>query len=401
MEQVWYTATAWIGLALLASLISIRIGISVALVEIFLGFVAGNAGTYFGSAIFQPNAWVNFLAGFGSVVLTFLAGAEIEPETFRKQLIPSLTIGTIAFLSPFLGCAAYAYYIAGWNPQAAWIAGIALSTTSMAVVYAVMVETGLNETELGKLILAACFVNDLGTVLALGLIFANYDYWLVIFVVVTAVVLAFMPAVSRRVFAWWGGRVSEPEIKFIFLVLCALGGLSVTARSEAVLPAYIFGIVVAGLFVHNKIIMLRMRSIVFAMLTPFFFLKAGTLVSLPALIAGFGLLLALFWSKMVTKVAAVWPTCRLFRMPSRETNYTTCMMSTGLTFGSISALYGLNYGYVTQAQYSLLVTAVIGSAVIPTLIGQIWFYPTQVGPLDKESVRYLESTEHFLHMPEE
>ena len=401
MEQVWYAATAWIGLALLASLISIRIGISVALVEIFLGFVAGNVGAYFGAAIFQPNAWINFLAGFGSVVLTFLAGAEIEPETFRKQLIPSLTIGTIAFLSPFLGCAAYAYYIAGWNPQAAWIAGIALSTTSMAVVYAVMVETGLNETELGKLILAACFVNDLGTVLALGLIFANYDYWLVIFIAVTALVLAFMPALSRRVFAWWGGRVSEPEIKFIFLILCALGALSVTARSEAVLPAYIFGIVVAGLFVHNKVIMLRMRSIVFAMLTPFFFLKAGTLVSLPALIAGFSLLLALFWSKMVTKVAAVWPACRLFRMPPRETNYTTCMMSTGLTFGSISALYGLNYGYVTQAQYSLLVTAVIGSAVIPTLIGQIWFYPTQVGPLDKESVGYLESAEHFLHMPEE
>ncbi len=408
MEQVWYTATAWIGLALLASLISIRIGISVALVEIFLGFVAGNCGAHFGTAIFQPNAWINFLAGFGSVVLTFLAGAEIEPETFRKQLVPSLTIGTIAFLSPFLGCMAYAYYVAGWNLQAAQIAGIALSTTSMAVVYAVMVETGLNETELGKLILAACFVNDLGTVLALGLIFANYDYWLAIFVVVTTVVLCFMPPISRRVFAWWGGRVSEPEIKFIFLVLVALGALSVKARSEAVLPAYIFGIVVAGLFVHNKIIMLRLRSIVFALLTPFFFLKAGTLVSLPALIAGFGVLLALFWSKMITKVLGVWPTCRGFRMPSRQVNYTTCMMSTGLTFGSISALYGFNYGYVTQAQYSLLVTAVIGSAVIPTLIGQIWFYPHdastighEAGPGAHEEVGYSGTSEHFLHTPEE
>ena len=144
------------------------------------------------------------------------------------------------------------------------------------------------------------------------------------------------------------------------------------------LPAYIFGIVVAGLFVHNKIIVLRMRSIVFAMLTPFFFIKAGTLVSLPALIAGFGILLALFGSKMITKVLGVWPTCRLFRMPSRQVNYTTCMMSTGLTFGSISALYGFNYGYVTQAQYSLLVAAVIGSAVIPTLIGQVFFQPRKV-----------------------
>ncbi|MDD3582123.1 MAG: cation:proton antiporter [Desulfobacca sp.] len=401
MEQVWYTATAWIGVALLASLISIRIGISVALVEIILGFVAGNLGAYLGSAIFQPTAWINFLAGFGSVVLTFLAGAEIDPETLRKQLVPSLTIGTIAFLAPFLGCMAYAYYIAGWSLQAAQIAGIALSTTSMAVVYAVMVETGLNETELGKLILAACFVNDLGTVLALGLIFANYDYWLLIFVVVTTVVLLFTPALTRRVFAWWGGRVSEPEIKFIFLVLCALGALAVTARSEAVLPAYIFGMVVAGLFVHDKVIMLRLRSIVFAMLTPFFFIKAGTLVSLPALLAGIGLLLALFWSKMITKVAAVWPTCRLFKMPSRETNYTTCMMSTGLTFGSISALYGLTYGYVTQAQYSLLVTAVIGSAVIPTLIGQAWFYPKQVSAWGEKLVKYVGSPDHVLHMPEE
>ncbi|MFP3866790.1 MAG: cation:proton antiporter [Desulfobacteraceae bacterium] len=401
MEQVWYTATAWIGVALLASLISIRIGISVALVEIILGFVAGNLGAYLGSAIFQPTAWINFLAGFGSVVLTFLAGAEIDPETLRKQLVCSLTIGTIAFLAPFLGCMAYAYYIAGWNLQAAQIAGIALSTTSMAVVYAVMVETGLNETELGKLILAACFVNDLGTVLALGLIFANYDYWLLIFVVVTTVVLFLTPALSRRVFAWWGGRVSEPEIKFIFLILCALGALAVTARSEAVLPAYIFGMVLAGLFVHEKIIMLRLRSIVFAMLTPFFFIKAGTLVSLPALLAGIGLLLALFGSKMITKVVAVWPTCRLFRMPSRETNYTTCMMSTGLTFGSISALYGLTYGYVSQAQYSLLVTAVIGSAVIPTLIGQAWFYPKQVGGLGEKAVKYLGSPDHVLHWPED
>jgi len=378
VEQVWYTATAWIGLAFLASLISIRIGISVALVEIFLGFVAGNLGTHFGSALFQPNAWINFLAGFGSVVLTFLAGAEIEPEAFRRQLKPTLAIGIVSFLLPFLGAMAYAYYVAGWNLQAAQICGIALSTTSMAVVYAVMVETGLNATELGKLILAACFITDLGTVLALGLIFAQYDYWLVIFVLVTAVALLLLPAVSRRVFAAWGGRVSEPEIKFIFLVLCALGGLAVTARSEAVLPAYLFGMVIAGLFVHDKVLIHRMRAIVFAMLTPFFFIKAGTLVALPALIAGFGLLVILFLVKMVTKIIGVWPMCRAFKVPLRESNYTTLLMATGLTFGSISALFGFNYGYINQAQYSILVTVVIASAVIPTVIAQVFCEPREV-----------------------
>jgi Kef-type K+ transport system membrane component KefB len=401
VEQVWYTATAWIGLALLASLISIRIGISVALVEIFLGFVAGNCGTYFGSALFQPNAWINFLAGFGSVVLTFLAGAEIEPEAFRRQLKPTLAIGIVSFLLPFLGAMAYTYYISGWSLQGAQIAGIALSTTSMAVVYAVMVETGLNETELGKLILAACFITDLGTVLALGLIFAQYDYWLVIFVVVTGVALWRLPSICRRIFANWGGRVSEPEIKFIFLVLCLLGALAVTARSEAVLPAYLFGMVIAGLFVRDKALIHRMRAIVFALLTPFFFLKAGTLVSLPALIAGFSLLVILFGVKMVAKIVAVWPMCRLFKIPGRETNYTTLMMATGLTFGSISALFGFNYGYINQAQYSILVTVVIASAVIPTVIAQIFFQPKEVGLKREEVFAYNGSAEHFLHMPEE
>ena len=401
MEQVWYTATAWIGLALLASLISIRIGISVALVEIFLGFVAGNCGAHFGSAIFQPNAWINFLAGFGSVVLTFLAGAEIEPESFRRQLKPTLAIGLISFAFPFLAAWAYTHYFSGWNWQACQIAGIALSTTSMAVVYAVMVETGLNETELGKLILSACFITDLGTVLALGLIFAHYDYWLVIFVVVTAVALWRLPAICRRVFARWGGRVSEPEIKFIFLVLCALGALAVTARSEAVLPAYLFGMVIAGLFVHDKVLIHRMRAIVFALLTPFFFLKAGTLVALPALIAGFGLLVALFFVKVIAKIIGVLPTCRAFRIPWRESNYTTLMMSTGLTFGSIASLFGFNYGYINQAQYSILVTVVIGSAVIPTVIAQIFFQPREVSLKGTADYTYNGTAEHFLHTPEE
>ncbi|OGP75393.1 MAG: potassium transporter Kef [Deltaproteobacteria bacterium RBG_13_58_19] len=398
---MWFTLTAWIALALLASLISIRIGISVALVEIFLGFIAGNCGAYFGSTVFQPNAWINFLAGFASVVLTFLAGAEIEPEAFRRQLKPTLAIGFVSFLFPFLGAMAYAYYVGGWNLQAAQIAGIALSTTSMAVVYAVMVETGLNETELGKLILAACFVTDLGTVLALGLIFAQYDYWLLIFVGVTVIALWRLRAMSRWVFARWGGRVSEPEIKFIFLVLSILGALAVTARSEAVLPAYLFGMVVAGLFAQDKVLIFRMRSIVFALLTPFFFIKAGTLVSLPALIAGFGLLVILFGVKMATKIIGVWPLCRVFKIPLRESNYTTLLMATGLTFGSISALFGLTYGYIDQAQYSILVTVVIASAVIPTVIAQIWFQPREVGLGREEDFAYIGTAEHFLHTSED
>jgi Kef-type K+ transport system membrane component KefB len=392
MEQLWFTAASWIGLALVASLISIRTGISVALVEIFLGVIGGN---YLG---FHTAPWIDVLAAFGSMMLTFLAGAEIDPVSFRKHLKPSLIIGGVSFLAPFLGAMAFTYFVNGWDLRAAQIAGVALSTTSVAVVYAVMIETGLNETDLGKLILAACFVTDLGTVLALGALFATYNRWMLIFVVVTGLALWLLPRMSRWMFAKYGGRVSEPEVKFIFLVLCFLGALAVTASSEAVLPAYLFGLVIAGVFVQDKVLIHRMRTITFTLLTPFFFIKAGALVSIPALIAGFLLIIILLGVKLATKIIGVWPLTRYYQMTTREGNYFTLLMSTGLTFGSISALYGLTNGIINQAQYSVLVTVVIASAVVPTFIATTWFQPKTVFLVEPE---YWGTAEHFLHHPEE
>ncbi|AEB10566.1 cation:proton antiporter [Desulfobacca acetoxidans] len=392
MEHVWFTAASWIGLALLASLISIRTGVSVALVEIFLGMVGGN---FLG---FHTVPWIDVLAAFGSMMLTFLAGAEIDPVSFRKHLKPSLVIGGISFLAPFLGAMAFTYFVNGWDLRAAQIAGVALSTTSVAVVYAVMIETRLNEVDIGKLILAACFVTDLGTVLALGVLFATYNRWMLVFVVVTGLALWVLPRLSRWMFKKYGGRVSEPEVKFIFLVLCFLGALAVTASSEAVLPAYLFGLVVAGVFVQDKILIQRMRTITFTLLTPFFFIKAGALISLPALAASLGLIALLFMVKMVTKIVGVWPLTRFYRMGKREGNYCTLLMATGLTFGSISALYGLTNGIINQAQYSVLVTVVIASAVVPTFIAQTWFQPKTTVPYEPI---VFGTSDHFLHYPEE
>ncbi len=378
MTNTWFIAALWMGTALLASLISIRIGISVALVEIFLGVIGGN------SLHFQTTPWIDFLASFGSVLLTFLAGAEIDPDSFRKHLKPSLAIGSLSFLFPFLGAMAFAFFVAHWDLHAAQIAGIALSTTSVAVVYAVMVETGLNETELGKLILAACFVTDFGTVLALGVLFASFNLWMIAFVVILVLVLWKLQPITRWLIGKWGGRVSEVEVKFLFVLLFFLGGLATTAQSEAVLPAYLVGLIIAGVFVREKVLVYRIRSIAFALLTPFFFIKAGMLISLPAVVTGAFLILVLLVVKVGTKFLGVWPLTRVFKLTPREGNYTTLLMSTGLTFGSISALYGLTHGIINQAQYTILVTVVIGSAVVPTFIAQTWFLPKRKTALSSE-----------------
>lgn len=371
--NVYWIATVWVAMALIASLISIRVGISVALIELVVGAVVGNIPG--SDQIVHQTEFTNFLATLGSAVLTFLAGAEIDPSSLKRNWKASLSLGLVSFAAPFAGALLFTRYAMGWAWPAAEIAGVALSTTSVAVVYAVMIESGLNRQEIGKLILAACFVTDLGTVLALGGLFADLTWLLAVFIAVTAVVMWFMPQLTRLVLRTVGGRVSEPEIKFLFLVLFALGGLASSAKSEAVLPAYLIGLVVAGVFLRDRVIVDRLRTIAFALLTPFFFLRAGLLISFPALVAGAGAIVLLFGLKMITKVIAVWPTAGAFQMPARDRTYTTLLMATGLTFGSIAALYGLTNGLITQRQYTVLVTVVILSAFVPTLIAQRWFEP--------------------------
>lgn len=367
--NTWLDASLWVGLALAASLVSVRLGVSVALCEIMVGVVGGN----FLGLHMVP--WVEFLAGFGSVFLTFLAGAEVDPEVLRKKFKESVSIGFVSFLFPFLGAFLYAYYLAGWTLSASLIAGIALSTTSVAVVYAVMVETGLNETELGKIILAACFVTDLGTVLALGVFFAHYGIWMAVFVGVSVVVLVLVPGLTRWFLKTYGNQVSQMEAKYFFFLLFLLGGLALKANSEAVLPAYLLGLMTAGIFMKERELLQRLRGMAFAFLTPFYFLKAGLYVSLPVIVKSFWLILILLAVKMITKFLGVWPLTKAFKFDSREGMYTTLLMSTGLTFGTISALFGLNNGIIDQAQYTVLVTVVIGSAVVPTLIAQAFFLP--------------------------
>ena len=382
MEQVWFSAALWLFLALVAVLLAIWLRISTALSEIVVGTVAqliigALIGTQFLGA---KSAWITFLAGTGAIVLTFLAGAELDPAIFRTKWKESLTVGLVGFCGPFLGAAAVAHFVLHWSVRSSWLAGIALSTTSVAVVYSVMLELGLNRTEFGKGILAACFVNDLGTVIGLGLIFAPFTARTVVFIVASVVVFAALPFVTPWFFERYGGRVSELEAKYILFLLFGMGGLAAWSGSEAVLPAYIIGMVLAGTVGKDHVLIRRLRTLTFGLLTPFYFIRAGSLVSVPALIAAPAVFLALFAAKMIGKMVPLVPTVRAFDYLGHEGLYYSLMMSTGLTFGTISALFGLNHGIIDQGQYSFLVATVIGSAVIPTAIANAWFLPKHLLP---------------------
>jgi len=382
VDNTWFLAALWVGLALVATLFAIWFRISTALSEIVVGTVAQLIiGVAIGGAgLGAQTPWVGFLAGTGAIVLTFLAGAELDPAIFRTKWKEATVVGLAGFFAPFLGSAAIAYYVLGWGLMPSWLAGVALSTTSVAVVYAVMLELGFNTTQYGKAILAACFINDLGTVIALGLIFAPFTIRTLVFVGVSVVVFGALPYITPRFFRRYGGRVSELEAKFILLALFGMGGLALWAGSEPVLPAYIIGMVLAGTVGKDHVLIRRLRTLTFGLLTPFYFIRAGSFVSVPALVAAPSVFIILFLAKMVTKMAGVFPSVRVFGHRNGADVYYTLMMSTGLTFGTISALFGLNHGIITSAQYSYLVAAVIGSAVIPTVIANAWFMPRHLLP---------------------
>jgi len=241
---------------------------------LIIGAVVGS------SMLGTDESWIKFLSGIGAIVLTFLAGAELDPVVFRLKWKEAAGIGLISFLFPFLACAAAAHYGLGWEVMPSWLAGVAMSTTSVAVVYAVMIEFGFNTTDYGKTVLAACFVTDLGTVVALGLIFAPFTMRTLVFLGVGAIVFVILPWLTPRFFRWYGNRPSELETKFLLLCLLGMGALANWADSEAVLPAYLIGMVLAGTVGKDHALIRRLRTLTFGLLTPFYFIRAGSFVSM-------------------------------------------------------------------------------------------------------------------------
>src|SRR5438034_5666457 len=229
-------------LILAASMVSVELGLSVAIIEILVGVAAGNL------LGLTSTPWIDFLASFGSIVLTFLAGAEVDPRLMREKLRESLLIGGLSFLLPFVGVGLFAYCVAGWDLRPAEIAGVALSTTSLAVVYAVLVETGLTNAEIGKIIMAATFVTDLGTAVALSALFIQPSAYFVVFMAVSAVSVAGMVLLQPWFFARYGRRVIAPGIQGACAVLFLLMWTADLAQSHAVLPAFLLGLAVARIF---------------------------------------------------------------------------------------------------------------------------------------------------------
>ena len=352
---------------LAASIVSVELGVTVALLELTLGVALGNVFDL------RSQEWPDFIAAFASIVLTFLAGMEVDTDYMRDRAKATIGLGVSSFAGPFVVTTLVCYLGLDWSGRASLIAGTALSTTSLAVVYAVLVERELSDTRIGKLLMSATFVTDLCTALALSAIFLKPTIWFPAFLVVSVALVLLLPRIAPWFFRRYGERVIEPEIKLVFVSLLVLMVLADASNGHAVLPAFVLGLVMSRHYEEHREEQKRLRVVAFSFLTPFFFLKGGLNVSLGAVVANLGLLAVLIAAKMVPKLGFVYPLAR--RAAPRHATFSTLLMSTGLTFGTISALFGLNAGIIDRTQFSLLVTVVVLSAVVPTAIAERWFLP--------------------------
>ena len=356
-------STALVAIAVVvAGVMGIKSKISSSIFEVAAGLFLANA---LGIGI-AP--WLDFLGTFGGLVLTFLAGAEVEFTLLRKQAKVSLGIGAVSFVAPLLGVLGALTVFTNWTWQAKLAGGLALTTTSVAVVYAVLSEYELIKTPTAKTIIAVTFVNDILTLMGINFVQTSFDIVTIAFVVFMLALIPIVPWMLRKVVQNYGKRTVELELRFVLAILLAISFFADQASLHAVFGAFILGLLFANSMQQHQDVLSKMRTVTFSLLAPSFFIRAGMLIALPAVVANILLVVGLLGTKLASKFIGVYALCK--KWIPEAAMFSTMLFSTGLTVGTIVATLGRTLGYFSDTQFSIIVTAVILSAVVPTLIAK-------------------------------
>jgi len=388
MEDLYLATLIIVSLAVGSAFLSYYLKISIALIEIIVGIIGGYLlQLWFPEYHIDINsAWFTMLSSVGALMLTFLAGIEIDAATIKREWGAASVIGIASFIIPFIGCSITTYYGFAWSLQSSLLAGLVLSTTSVAVVYGTLLECELTETQYGKTILSTCFVTDFCTVISLGLLFSPFTIKAIIFFLAIIFICILIPPLAKITFNNLGGKPTAFEIKFILFFLLILGLSAIWAGYEPVLPAFFVGMALSKMIDKDHMLIKELQTITFGLMTPFYFIRAGFLVSVPVLITSITPIVILLLMKVLCKGIGIYPAMTWFGKYKNERIYTVFLMSTGLAFGSIAAMFGLTHHILDQHKYSLLIAAVVTSAIIPTIVANIFFFPANLIKNENEPI---------------
>jgi len=359
MQELWI-----IFLIVLFGVLSLEIGISAAILEIIAGVIGGN--------IFEVSSlqWIDFMANYGILGLMFLAGLEVNKEELKKHAGKSVAFASCAYFIPLISIFISSIIIFGPDLRKASIIAIALSTTSLALLYPILRERGLLNLQVGHVILTSAMLIDIWSMISLTVIFAAIDYLTILFFGLLIAFMWYTPKLGKWLFARYQENLAEIELKFLLFILLALFFFAERVMvSEAVL-AFMMGFLFSEVLEEHEVVTEKLKGIVFAFFSPIFFFKAGSFMNFSTMSSTSLLLAAIlfpiaFLSKYISAKCAFRKLCKASQELSEFVGTT---FNFRLTFGIVSALFGLELGIISIEIYTAIITVIIFSAIFATLL---------------------------------
>jgi len=345
-----------------AAAIAYELGISSAIVEILAGVVLAWLLGDIASL-----GWVHFLANLGMLGLMFMAGFEVDIARLRKSWKASLVIGIASLATPFAGVFLVCRYGLALAPLPSALIGVALSTTSLALVYHALKERDLLDDRLGQAILAAASVVDVLSMISLALILGEVGWGTAIVVLVIVPTLVGLPPLGQWIFRRYRDSLVEFELRFLLVLLVAMGFLA--ERVGGIHPAVVafaIGLVLSEVVEEHAALEDKLKGIVFSLFAPLFFLQAGAKLDItgvtPDLLGTAGVLFAAACALKFagTALPARW-------LLNTSGRFVGLLFNYRLSFGIIAATVGLNMGVLDERLYGVILLVVVASAALPVV----------------------------------
>jgi Kef-type K+ transport system membrane component KefB len=346
----------------LAAGIALEIGFSSAIAEILAGVALG----YFFADIASLN-WVEFLGNLGLLGLMFLAGFEVDIHRLRNTWRASVGIGVASLAAPLIGVYLVCAFLFGLSWQVSGLMAIGLSTTSLALVYHALKERGDLAGDFGQVLLGAATIVDVLSMVTLALLLGSFGWGTAIFLLVVVPGIFGLPRVGTWIFRRYGGSIVEFELRFLMVVLISMGFMAehLGGLHPAVI-AFAIGLVLSEVVEEHGEVEEKLRAVVFSLLAPVFFLHAGMQIDLSLVTTELMLQLVVLFVVAVglkfagTALATNW-------LLGHSGTFVGMLFNYRLAFGIATATVGLKTGVITNAQYSIILLVIVGSAFLPAL----------------------------------
>lgn len=349
-----------VGLIILAGFIAIEINVTSAIFEILAGFVAVNFFNFSGTEV------ITVLADFGILTLMFFAGLEIDFDVLKKNIKSSVVIGSASFFTPFLAIYFTAIYFLNFSFEQALLAGIALSTTSLAIVYPLLLRSNEHLNDTGKKILSAAMTVDLLGMIALSVLFSEITIFTIAIIIVFAVFSFFVPYLGKRMFRYYKGNVVEFEFKIILFLILGIGISAEAMGIEAVIFAFVLGMITSGFIVEHVKLWDKLRGITFGFLAPIFFFKAGTGIDIASLHENIWMMLLLCIICFSSKFIGTYISSKKYIR--EQASFVATIFNSRLSLGIVATTVGYELGIFNEGIYSAIIGTVVLSSVLASLL---------------------------------